>query len=76
MGKREHALVAAKIAGYHSDSKMFTRLIIECRVNRQAMNHAWNAGQIAKEAGIRCRCRDCDPANTQQAAYAATLAAI
>ena len=60
MTKREHALAAAKIAGYHADSKMFTRLIVECRVNRQAMNSAWIHGQRAKEAGVGCHCRDCN----------------
>jgi hypothetical protein len=62
MTKREHALAAAKVAGYHSDSRMFTRLIVECRVNRQAMNSAWIDGQSAKRAGVQCSCRDCKPA--------------
>lgn len=60
MTKREQALTCAKIAGYHSDSKMFTRLIVECRVNRQAMNSAWVAGQVARELGVKCHCRDCN----------------
>ena len=61
MTKREHALAAAKIAGYHGDSRTFTRLIIECRVNRAAMNSAWYAGEQAKHAGVVCNCRDCQP---------------
>ena len=71
MTKREQALIAAKIAGYHQDSKMFTRLIIECRVNRQAMNSAWFAGGQAKLAGVRCNCIDCNP-KTLAAESAAT----
>lgn len=59
MTKRDTALQLAKIAGYHEDSRTFTRLIIECRVNRQAMNSAWHAGQQAKQAGVKCGCRDC-----------------
>lgn len=61
MNKREHAVVSAKIAGYHDDSAMFTRLIIECRVNRQVMNRAWFTGQKQKQNGVKCSCRDCNP---------------
>jgi len=63
MNKRETALRLAKIAGYHGDSKTFTRLIIECRVNRQAMNSAWYAGERALEAGVKCHCLDCKEAS-------------
>lgn len=60
MQKRRIALAEAKIAGYHSNSRYFTRLIIESRVNRQSMNEAWAAGVSAKKAGISCGCRYCD----------------
>lgn len=56
---RKTALVLAKVAGYHSDSKTFTRLIIEAHVNRQAMNEAWHVGVLAKQNGIRCECYEC-----------------
>lgn len=59
MNKRQISLTRAKIAGYHDDSRSFTRLIIESRVNRQAMNEAWNNGKIAKQNGVRCNCHEC-----------------
>jgi len=59
--RRETALTLAKIAGYHGDSRTFTRLIIECRVNRQAMNQAWIYGENARQAGVKCHCTDCAP---------------
>lgn len=57
--KRQTALALAKIAGYHNDAKAFTRLIIESRVNRAAMNMAWSLGASAKANGITCTCIDC-----------------
>lgn len=59
MTAREAALSKARAAGYHQDTKAFTRLIVESRVNRQAMNEAWAAGQTAKAAGARCSCYFC-----------------
>jgi hypothetical protein len=59
MTKRSVALTYAKVAGYHNDTKSFTRLIIESRVNRQAMNTAWDLGQQAKANGARCDCFFC-----------------
>ena len=65
MTKRDMALTAAKIAGYHNDTKMFTRLLIEARVNRQAMNSAWCHGMSARQHGVKCGCRDCNLADSE-----------
>lgn len=59
MTARAIAIASAKVAGYHADSKAFTRLIVEARVNRQTMNEAWAAGVAARTAGVPCACRDC-----------------
>jgi hypothetical protein len=59
MNRREQALASARIAGYHDDGRSFTRLIVEARVNRQAMNAAWMDGKRALAAGVGCTCRDC-----------------
>jgi hypothetical protein len=59
MSKRDTALTCAKIAGYHEDKKTFTRLVIECRVNMQAMQQAFNIGRQAKANGMKCSCYDC-----------------
>ena len=59
MSKRDTALTCAKIAGYHEDKRTFTRLVIECRVNRRAMNEAFFTGRKAKENGVKCNCYEC-----------------
>lgn len=59
MTTRKTALTLAKIAGYHDDTASFTRLIIESRVNRQAMNEAFLNGKQAKQNGVKCNCYQC-----------------
>ena len=59
MKKREIALANMKAAGYHSDSKAYMRLIVESRVNRAAMNKAWEIGTILKGNGVKCECFEC-----------------
>lgn len=59
MTKRETALTLARIAGYHSNSKAFTRLVIESRVNREAMSRAWVDGVRRKANGTGCNCYEC-----------------
>lgn len=56
---RATVLVMLKSAGYHSDTRTFTRLLIEGRVNRQAANEAWVSGVRAKAAGVGCVCFEC-----------------
>lgn len=60
MTKRSIALACAKVSGYHEDTATFTRLIIEKRVNRQAMNEAFLNGRQAKANGVKCACRTCN----------------
>ena len=57
--KRADALAWMRIAGYHNDSKAFTRLLIENRVSRKAADEAWAKGVKAKEIGIGCTCLHC-----------------
>jgi hypothetical protein len=57
--KRQVWIVSAESAGYHSDSRSFTRLLIEARVNRETLNQAWFRGQAKRQAGVRCTCLDC-----------------
>lgn len=63
MSKRETSLTLARIAGYHDDGSAFTRLIIESRVNRQAMNDAFLNGRTAKQNGMKCNCHQCKQGN-------------
>lgn len=62
MTKRDVALTIAKSAGFHNDTRTFTRAIIERRVNREAMNAAWAAGVAARNSGGRCQCYECSKA--------------
>lgn len=66
---RSTALALARVAGYHNDSRAFTRLIVECRVARAAMNEAWTAGARAKAAGVACTCRECARSTAQEVAH-------
>lgn len=59
MTKRQTAIVLAKVAGYHADTKAFIRLLVESRVNRQTMNEAWAQGALAKSVGVKCECHEC-----------------
>jgi len=63
VSKRQTALALAKIAGYHEDTATFTRLIIESRVARPAMNEAFLIGRQAKASGVKCNCYECKKVN-------------
>lgn len=57
---RKDALALARVAGYHSDTRRFVRLIVESRVSRPYLNEAWAAGARARANGVRCTCADCN----------------
>ena len=46
--KREVAIAKARIAGYANDTRTFTRLLVESRVNRAILNEAWHQGLSQK----------------------------
>jgi len=50
--KRQMALNLARLAGYENDSATFTRLVIENRVSRQAMNDAFRLGRSIREKEV------------------------
>lgn len=50
--KRARAIARAKMAGYYADTKAFTRLIIESRVNRPTMLRAFEAGRQTRLAEL------------------------
>jgi hypothetical protein len=43
--KREVALGKMRQAGYENDRRTYVRLLVESRINRQALNAAWQAGE-------------------------------
>ena len=59
MNKRDQALWAMRIAGYHGDQAARIRLLVESRVGRTYMNDAWGQGTSANKSGIKCNCRIC-----------------
>lgn len=63
---RKLALGLARVAGYHEDSARFVRLLVEERVNRQAMNAEWARGRQMKAAGVPCSCYFCEKAKGEQ----------
>lgn len=58
---RQQAIACMKYAGYHLDQKAYVRLLVESRVNRAAMNAAWEDGIKSKQIGVKCSCRECNP---------------
>jgi ketopantoate hydroxymethyltransferase len=62
---RKQRLVAMRVAGYHGDTRTFTRLYIEGRVSMPAAQEAYAQGVKAKEAGVPCSCFECKEAAPQ-----------
>lgn len=62
MTARQSALIGARVAGYHGDSRTFTRLLVEARVRRELMNAEWQRGADMRKAGIPCGCHGCQRA--------------
>lgn len=48
---RADRLAWAKLHGYHGDTQAFTRLIVESRIARPALDAAWREGVQAKRNG-------------------------
>ena len=57
--KRKDVLESIKLAGYHNDSRLFTRLLCENRISRKAADDAYRAGTILRGTGFVCTCSDC-----------------
>lgn len=57
--KRSDALSAMRLAGYHDDSRAFTRLVCTTRVSREKANEQWRIGRQLRAAGVRCECFTC-----------------
>lgn len=59
MNKKEKALAALRVAGYHEDKKTFTRVYIENRINLQTAILEYNKGIDNKRNGMICTCGQC-----------------
>jgi len=59
MNRRDIDIMAARIAGYHDDKALFTRLVVESRVRRAVLDEAWREGRRQSESGMRCGCYYC-----------------
>ena len=64
MSNRKTTLDLIRIAGYHNDTKAFTRLYCESRLSRTAANEAWQLGATQKIKGIKCNCVECEKIKT------------
>ena len=60
MNRRDIDIGAARIAGYHDDRGLFTRLVVESRVRRDVLDEAWRKGRRQRELGMRCDCYYCE----------------
>ena len=59
MSNRKLTLDLIRIAGYHNDTKKFTRLYCESRLSRTIADHAWQVGAQQKLNGMPCHCAEC-----------------
>lgn len=66
MMTRKNALIYMKIAGYHSDTKAFIRLLVENRISRKIAEDAYQLGAKERERGVGCTCWDCRQSNEGQ----------
>ena len=57
--KRKDAIALLTYAGYHEDSRTWTRIYCENRVSVQVAREAWRQGQKLKAKGMPCGCREC-----------------
>ena len=56
--KRKDALAYIKVAGFHNDSKTFTRLYVENRIAYSGAVKEWRDG-AAMRGKVRCDCHEC-----------------
>lgn len=57
--KKEHLLARLRIAGYHNDTRDFTRLYLEGRVSLRVAQTEFATGVKLRESGMRCTCYEC-----------------
>lgn len=57
MNRWDINITAARIAGYHDDEALFTRLVAEYR---SALDEAWREGRRRRELGMLCDCYSCE----------------
>ena len=58
--KSSYLLAHIRATGYHEDTERFTRLLIENPITRREADDAFIAGRIARIAGVKCTCPDCN----------------
>jgi hypothetical protein len=68
MDKRKTVLEHMKIAGYHADTRAFTRLFVENRINRVTADAAYFLGADMRKRGVKCNCLDCKKLTAEKAA--------
>lgn len=59
MNQRTATLHLMRIAGYHNDTKRFTRLYCESRISRPVADQAFQTGVKQRANGVLCNCSEC-----------------
>lgn len=62
---RKNALTKIRMAGFHEDRGMGTRIMIDAHISIGVYQKEFQKGRDMKKAGVRCDCLDCRPAVTQ-----------
>jgi hypothetical protein len=57
--KRDIALAAIRVAGYHEDYKRYMRIYVENRISHATAKKSFEDGLRMKREGARCDCSDC-----------------
>ena len=57
--KRSLILASLRVAGYHNDTKTWTRTYVENRVSIQVAKQQWHTGQDMRSKGVPCSCSEC-----------------
>lgn len=59
MRSRTRAMGRARVAGYHSDNREFTRLLVESGISLSVLKAEWEKGVQARQSGTVCVCFTC-----------------
>lgn len=60
---RKQALVEARVAGYHNDTRRGAQVLIEGKISRSDYDTAFIAGQNQRKSGLKCGCYLCITGN-------------
>jgi hypothetical protein len=65
--KRKDVLKAIRLAGYHGDKELATRLYVKNWVSLEAFAREFDIGAAMRESGMPCDCFECGKADRDAA---------